>query len=67
VDGVQEAFAALDDGDRERGVDMLLELLPVAGDRKDDVRMVIVGVLDDLGVEHPFARDARRRLAAALY
>jgi hypothetical protein len=26
-----------------------------------------VAVLDELGVDHPAARDARRRLAAALY
>jgi hypothetical protein len=26
-----------------------------------------VGVLDELGVEHPLAREARRKLAAALY
>jgi len=26
-----------------------------------------VAVLDRLGVEHPLARDARRRMAAALY
>ena len=34
---------------------------------KDDLRRVVVGVLDELGVEHPLARDSRRRLAAALY
>jgi thioredoxin-like negative regulator of GroEL len=28
---------------------------------------VVVGALDELGVDHPLARDARRRLAAALY
>ena len=33
----------------------------------DDVRRIIVAILDELGVEHPFARDARRRLATALY
>jgi putative thioredoxin len=27
----------------------------------------VVGVLDELGVEHPLARSARRRLASALY
>ncbi len=64
---VAEAFRALDEGDRERAVDLLLEALPKAGDDKDDLRRVIVGVLDQLGVEHPFARDARRRLATALY
>jgi thioredoxin-like negative regulator of GroEL len=26
-----------------------------------------VGVLDDLGVEHPVARESRRKLASALY
>jgi putative thioredoxin len=31
------------------------------------VRRVVVGVLDELGVAHPLARDARRRLASALY
>lgn len=61
------ALAALDAGEHERAVDLLLELLPGADDHKDDVRRVIVAVLDDLGVDHPFARDARRRLAAALY
>jgi len=61
------AWRALDDGDREGAVDALLAAMPEAGDRKDDLRQAVVGVLDDLGVEHPFARDARRRLAAALY
>jgi putative thioredoxin len=31
------------------------------------VRRVVVGVLDELGVEHPLARESRRRLASALY
>jgi putative thioredoxin len=34
---------------------------------RDELRRVIVGVLDELGVEHPLAREYRRRLAAALY
>ena len=46
---------------------LLLEALPEAGERKDDVRRVLVAVLERLGVEHPVARDARRRMAAALY
>jgi putative thioredoxin len=44
------ALAALDAGEREQAVDLLLELLPAADDHKDDVRRVIVAVLDDLGV-----------------
>ncbi|HEY3021626.1 MAG TPA: tetratricopeptide repeat protein [Solirubrobacteraceae bacterium] len=62
-----EAFAALDAGDVERGIDLLIEALPSADGRKDDIRQVVVAVLDQLGVEHPLARETRRRLAAALY
>jgi putative thioredoxin len=62
-----EAFAALDSGETERGLDLLLDAMGPAGDRRDDLRRVVVGVLDELGVEHPTARDYRRRLASALY
>ena len=62
-----DAFAALDAGDVERALDLLLAALPSADGAKDDVRRVVVAELDRLGVEHPLARDARRRLAAALY
>jgi putative thioredoxin len=64
---VSEAFTALDAGDRERAVDLLLDAVPGAGAHTDDLRAVIVGILDELGVEHPASREARRRLAAALY
>lgn len=61
------AFHALDAGDTERGLDGLLEAISGANGSKDDLRAVVVGVLDELGVDHPLARDARRRLAAALF
>ena len=64
---LQEAFAALDAGDEERALDLLLEALPSADGSKDDIRRVVVGILDELGVEHPLARESRRRLANALY
>jgi putative thioredoxin len=64
---LREAFRALDEGERERAVELLLEALPSADGHKDDLRRVLVAILDELGVEHPVARDARRRLAAALY
>lgn len=64
---VREAFAALDAGDNERALDLLLEALASADGMRDDIRRVVVGVLDELGVEHPLARSARRRLASALY
>jgi putative thioredoxin len=63
-----DAFTALDAGERERGLDALLDALRDAEDgRRDDLRRTIVGVLDELGVEHPVSREYRRRLAAALY
>ncbi len=64
---LNDAFAALDGEDLERGLDLLLDAMPAAGEQRDDVRRVVVAVLDELGVEHPVARDYRRRLAAALY
>jgi putative thioredoxin len=62
-----DAFAALDAGDHRRALDLLLAALGSADGARDDLRRVIVGVLDELGVENPVAREARKRLAAALY
>lgn len=67
VPDLRAAFAELDAGDRERALDLLLEALPSADGARDDVRRVVIGILDELGVEHPLARQTRRRLAAALY
>jgi putative thioredoxin len=64
---LSEAFAALDAEDYQLALDLLLNALPSADGARDDIRRVIVGVLDELGVESPLARDSRRRLAAALY
>jgi putative thioredoxin len=64
-----DAFAALDDGELQRGLDALIAAIAAASDqeRRDDLRRAVVGVLDELGAEHPVARESRRRLAAALY
>jgi putative thioredoxin len=62
-----EAFKALDGGDPKRAVDLLIEAIPESDGSKDDLRRIVVGILDAFGVDHPFARDARRRLAGALY
>jgi putative thioredoxin len=65
---LREAFAALDAGDHERGLDALIAAIAEAEDgRREDLRRVVVGVLDQLGVEHPLARESRRKLASALY
>jgi putative thioredoxin len=65
--GVNSAFEALDDGDTEKALDLLLNALASADGSKDDIRRVIVGILDELGVDDPLARESRRRLASALY
>jgi putative thioredoxin len=62
-----EAFVALDSGDTERALDLLIAALPSADGAKDDIRRVVVGILEELGVEDPLARASRRRLASALY
>jgi putative thioredoxin len=66
---LRDAFAALDAGEQQRGLDTLIGA--IAGsqepDRREDLRRAVVGVLDELGVEHPLARESRRKLASALY
>jgi putative thioredoxin len=66
---LQDAFSALDQGEFERGLEGLIGAIPATADpdRRDDLRRSVVGVLDELGVEHPVARESRRKLAAALY
>jgi putative thioredoxin len=64
---LREAFTALDAGDQQRALDLLIDALPTADGARDDIRRVVVGVLEDLGVDHPLARESRRRLATALY
>jgi putative thioredoxin len=67
---VREAFEKLDEGELEEGLDLLLEEIAegdLDADDRERVRKVIVAVLDELGVDHPLARESRRRLAATLY
>jgi putative thioredoxin len=64
---LEEAFQALDAGDHSRALDVLIGALSGSNGTRDDVRRVVVGILDELGVDSPLARESRRRLAAALY
>ena len=67
-DDLRDAFAALDDGEQQRGLDVLIGgIADAEGERREDLRRAVVGVLDELGVEHPVARESRRKLASALY
>ncbi|MGZ8647228.1 MAG: thioredoxin [Solirubrobacteraceae bacterium] len=63
------AFQALDAGETDAGLEQLIAAIAANGDgdRREDLRRVVVGVLDELGVEHPLARESRRKLASALY
>lgn len=62
-----EGFVKLDAGELEEGLDTLLALLASKNGDTERIRRVIVAILDELGVDHPLARETRRKLAAALY
>lgn len=64
---LNHAFTALDQGDQERGLELLLDALPSSDGAKDQIRRVVVGILEELGPDSQLARDSRRRLASALY
>jgi len=64
---VASAFATLNEGELEEGIDQLVAALAADGSDRERIRRVIVAILDELGAEHPLARDTRRRMAAALY
>jgi putative thioredoxin len=67
VPDLSRAFAALDEGDDEQALDMLIEAISLARSSRDDIRRVVVGILDELGLDHPLATTSRTRLASALY
>ncbi len=64
---LSRAFAALDAGDNEQALEVLIEAIRPARASRDEIRRVVVGVLDELGVDDPLATKSRTRLASALY
>lgn len=64
---LSDAFAALDAGEHERALDLLIAAMPDSDGARDEIRQVVVGLLAELGVENELAREGRRKLAAALY
>lgn len=64
---LSRAFAALDRGDNEQALDMLIAAVAFAGGSRDEIRRVVVGILDELGLDDPLATRSRSRLASALY
>lgn len=67
VPDLSRAFAALDAGEKEQALDVLIEAVTIARSSRDEIRRVVVGILDELGLDHPLATASRTRLAAALY
>jgi putative thioredoxin len=65
---VSDAFGAWDGGDPERALELLQEALAAteSPERRDQLRRVMVAIFTELGVDHPLAREHRRRLAATL-
>jgi putative thioredoxin len=64
---LSRAFAALDAGDKEQALDVLIEAISPARTSRDEIRRLVVGILDELGPDDPLATRSRMRLASALY
>ena len=62
-----DALRDLDAGADEHAVDALIAAMAANPEHQDDLRRLVIAILDRLGVEHPVAREGRRKLAAALY
>jgi putative thioredoxin len=63
-----EVLAALESGERERALDLILETVEDAPlEQRERLRDVAVAIFEDLGHDHPVTVAYRRRLATALY
>ena len=69
-DGAQDlspAFEALDAGKTDQGLNLLISAIKPSRPQRDDIRRIVVGILDELGPDNPLTTSSRARLAAALY
>jgi putative thioredoxin len=63
-----DVVAALDAGDSEGALRLIVDAVPAAGpEERDRLREVAVALFERLGPEDPVVSTYRRRLAAALY
>ena len=63
-----DVLAALEGGEQERALGLILDAVPEAGpDERDRLRELAVAIFEQLGPEDPRTLDYRRRLATALY
>ena len=67
ADGLAPAFVALDAGDYEQALDLLISTIRPTHPRRDEIRRVVVGILDELGPDDPRVADWRRRMTSSLY
>src|SRR4029077_14767502 len=59
VPDLSRAFEALDAGDNAQALDLLIERITFARSSRDEIRRVVVGILDELGLDHPLASSSR--------
>jgi putative thioredoxin len=62
-----EVLAALEAGDQERALELLLEGIRAGDGDRDELRRLMVAIFGELGQEHPLSVRYRRQLASALY
>jgi putative thioredoxin len=63
-----EVLSALEAGDHERALELLLEEARTAtGDERDEVRRLMVALFEELGPDHELSVRYRRALATTLY
>jgi putative thioredoxin len=63
-----EVIGALDAGDPERALDLVLQGIPEAEpERRDSLRRLALAIFEELGPDHPVTQAYRRRLATLLY
>jgi putative thioredoxin len=63
-----DVLAALEDGDPQRALDLILsEIAGAPPEQRDRLRELAVAIFDDLGHDDPITVAYRRRLATALY
>jgi putative thioredoxin len=63
-----EVLAALEAGDHQRALELLLEEAREADpERRDRIRELMLAIFAELGQEHPLATKYRRELATTLY
>lgn len=64
---IMRAFSALDAGEYEQALEMLINEISRNRAAREEIRRVVVGAVDELGQNHPRATEWRSRLYSALY